>query len=262
MAEPLEPRGECRVVLVDGDARCLEYREHLERAGVEVVAETEDVREATRLVQGHRPRVVVLGMGSFGVPAKLQLLDEWVGAIPRVAPQVVVASADDSLYRMGLCLRHGARAYWLLGQSGQQLVDAVLHVADGRQRWPCELEERLVKMPQLRYLEHLSIILAAQGFVVKELAEAMREATGEPIGSRQARRFQDRARTKLEARTIAHAVAKVFQYGLWPSASGPWTWPDHGTSHQGPSPPALLVSGQAPRVPTRDRAADMRRPTA
>jgi two-component system, NarL family, response regulator NreC len=104
-------------------------RSLLEDAGISVVAEAADGLEALRLIEEHRPDLVILDIGmpklnGIDLAARVQKLDP--------APRVVILSmhADESYILRALAA--GARAYLLKDATDEDLLPAVRAVAAGK----------------------------------------------------------------------------------------------------------------------------------
>jgi two-component system response regulator NreC len=104
-------------------------RSLLEEGGVSVVAEAADGLEAVRLVEEHRPEVIIIDIGmpklsGIDVAARAQKLDR--------PPAVIILSmhADESYIIRALAA--GARAYLLKDATDEDLLPAVRAVASGR----------------------------------------------------------------------------------------------------------------------------------
>jgi len=104
-------------------------RSLLEEAGIPVVAEAADGLEAMRLVEAHRPELLILDIGmprlsGIEVAARSQKLER--------PPKVVILSmhADESYVIRALAA--GARAYLLKDATDEDLLPAVRAVAAGK----------------------------------------------------------------------------------------------------------------------------------
>ena len=117
-----------RVALVDDHAMFRTgVRAELEKAGVEVVAEAEDVDSAIRAIQATKPDVVLLDVhmpGGGGVEVLRR-----IGA--RVETTFLALSVSDAAEDVIGVIRAGARGYVTKNISGSELVDALQRVASG-----------------------------------------------------------------------------------------------------------------------------------
>jgi two-component system, NarL family, response regulator NreC len=104
-------------------------RSLLEEAGVSVVAEAADGLEAVRLIEEHRPDLLILDIGmprlsGIEVAARSQKLDRPPGVI------ILSMHADESYIIRALAA--GARAYLLKDATDEDLLPAVRAVAAGK----------------------------------------------------------------------------------------------------------------------------------
>ncbi len=117
------------VLLADDHAMFRQsLRALLEREGFEVVAEASDGREAVRLANTHRPRVVVL---DFSMPLLNGI--EAARQIRKRAPQsatILLTMFEEDDYVLG-ALAAGVRGYVLKAQAAVDLVTAIREVANG-----------------------------------------------------------------------------------------------------------------------------------
>ena len=117
-----------KVALVDDHAMFRTgVRAELEKAGVEVVAEAEDVDSAVRAIEAHRPDVVLLDVhmpGGGGV----EVLRRIGTRIPTTFLALSVSDAAEDVIGV---IRAGARGYVTKNISGAELVAALQRVAGG-----------------------------------------------------------------------------------------------------------------------------------
>ncbi len=117
-----------RVALVDDHAMFRTgVRAELEKAGVEVVAEAEDVDSAIRAIQSTKPDVVLLDVHMPG-GGGLEVLRR-IGT--RVETTFLALSVSDAAEDVIGVIRAGARGYVTKNISGSELVDALQRVASG-----------------------------------------------------------------------------------------------------------------------------------
>ncbi len=133
-----------RVLLADDHAMVRQgIRRFLEEAGdIEVVAEAGDGREALRLVGEHRPDVAVLDIRMpevTGVEATRRIKKQFPGV--RV---LILTAYDDDPYIFAL-LQAGADGYVLKTASGDELVQAVRTVHQGKSALSPEVATRVVQ---------------------------------------------------------------------------------------------------------------------
>jgi len=117
-----------KVALVDDHAMFRTgVRAELEKGGVEVVAEAEDVDSAVRAIEAHRPDVVLLDVhmpGGGGVEVLRR-----IGA--RIPTTFLALSVSDAAEDVIGVIRAGARGYVTKNISGVELVAALQRVAGG-----------------------------------------------------------------------------------------------------------------------------------
>ncbi|HEY76583.1 MAG TPA: response regulator transcription factor [Thermoflexia bacterium] len=133
-----------RVLLADDHAVVRQgIRRFLEEAGdIEVVAEAGDGREALRLVEEHRPNVAVLDIRMpevTGVEATRRIKEQF----PEVRVLILTAYDDDP-YIFAL-LQAGADGYVLKTASGDELVQAVRTVHQGKSALSPEVATKVVQ---------------------------------------------------------------------------------------------------------------------
>jgi two-component system response regulator NreC len=114
----------------------------VEQAGLSVVAEAADGLEAIRLIEEHRPDLVIMDIGmphlnGIEVAARSQKLDR--------PPRVVILSmhADESYIIRALAA--GARAYLLKDATDEDLLPALRAVAAGRNYFSAAVTTLLVE---------------------------------------------------------------------------------------------------------------------
>jgi DNA-binding NarL/FixJ family response regulator len=158
---------------------------------IEVVAEATDGDEALKLVERHRPDVLLLDLqmpGRDGIATLTALRERG-----RDVPVLVLTTFDDDELVLR-ALRAGAHGYLLKDVTLTQLVDAIRTLADGRTLIQPAVTERLLRaitqqppaddtpawprpLPLTgRELEILRLL--ASGFTNREIATALHLATG------------------------------------------------------------------------------------
>jgi DNA-binding NarL/FixJ family response regulator len=117
-----------KVALVDDHAMFRTgVRAELEKAGVEVVAEAEDVDSAVRAIEAHRPDVVLLDVHMPG-GGGLEVLRRIGSRVPTTFLALSVSDAAEDVIGV---IRAGARGYVTKNISGTDLVAALQRVASG-----------------------------------------------------------------------------------------------------------------------------------
>jgi DNA-binding NarL/FixJ family response regulator len=102
-------------------------RAELEKAGVEVVAEAEDVDSAVRAIEAHQPDVVLLDVHMPG-GGGLEVLRRIGSRVPSTFLALSVSDAAEDVIGV---IRAGARGYVTKNISGTDLVAALQRVAGG-----------------------------------------------------------------------------------------------------------------------------------
>jgi two-component system, NarL family, response regulator NreC len=141
---------------------------------IDVVAEAGDAESASRFVNGHRPRVLILDINMPG--------GSGLSAIPEIREQcpeteIVVLTMQDETAFAREALRAGVLGYILKEAASEELVKAVRMAAEGRTYLQPELGARLAAEPDKvtpddlseRELEVLRLI--ALGHTNNEIAE-------------------------------------------------------------------------------------------
>lgn len=210
---------EISVLLVDDHAVVREgYRRLLEWAGgIRVVAEASDGPEAVRLVQSHRPDVIVMDMampGVSGLDATRRILAH--------SPQsrVLIFSMHEEPIFAERALDGGARGYVTKSCAGEVLVEAVRAVARGEtfvRHPPLAVaarpgQEGVLAQLSARELEVLQLL--AQGFAL--------EAIGVRLGlsTKTIANYQSLIRQKLGAANSLQLIESAKRLGLVFGARG------------------------------------------
>ena len=118
-----------RIVLADDHHIVRQgLRALLEKAGLTVVAEAENGRDAVQLAQTHKPDAVVLDLMMpllNGLDAGREILQN------RYAAAVVLLTMRTEEHQIALALRAGIRGYLLKTQAAEDLVHAIREVMHG-----------------------------------------------------------------------------------------------------------------------------------
>ena len=143
---------------------------------IEVVAEAGDAESATRYVNGHRPRVLILDINMPG--------GSGLAAIPEIREQspeteIVVLTMQDETAFAREALQAGVLGYILKEAASEELVKAVRMAAQGRTYLQPELGARLAAEPEVSSPDDLSerelevLRLIALGHTNNEIAEKL-----------------------------------------------------------------------------------------
>lgn len=111
-------------------------------AGMQVVADTADGRQALELFQQHQPDVTLMDLrlpGMSGVSVITRIRSQFPKA------RIIVLTTYDGDEDIHRALDAGARGYLLKGMSGDDLMHAIRTVHSGKSRIPSEVAERLAE---------------------------------------------------------------------------------------------------------------------
>jgi two-component system response regulator NreC len=143
---------------------------------IEVVAEAGDAESASRYVNGHRPRVLILDINMPG--------GSGLTAIPEIREQspdtrIVVLTMQDETAFARQALQAGVLGYILKEAASEELVKAVRMAAEGRTYLQPELGARLAAEPERASRDDLSerelevLRLIALGHTNNEIADQL-----------------------------------------------------------------------------------------
>ncbi|MDQ7039902.1 MAG: response regulator transcription factor [Rhodothermus sp.] len=188
----------------------------LERQGCQVVAETGDGLEALRLVETHRPRLLLLDLSLKGLNG-LEVLRQ---ALRRVRSMrvLVLSMYDDDSYVVE-ALRSGAMAYVLKGSPVEELTRALEALYQGRRYLSAPLSERLLVQAEeapdlqdpydtLTDRERQILHLTAEGYTSREIAERLF------ISPRTVEKHRENLMTKLGLHSQAELIHYAIKRGL------------------------------------------------
>ncbi len=184
----------------------------LERQGCQVVAETGDGLEALRLVEAHRPRLLLVDLSLKGLNG-LEVLRQ---ALRRVRSMrvLVLSMYDDDSYVIE-ALRSGAMAYVLKGSPVEELTRALEALYQGRRYLSAPLSERLLAQAEetselqdpyetLTDRERQILHLTAEGYTSREIAERLFISP----------RTVEKHRENLMAKLGLHSQAELIHYAI------------------------------------------------
>ena len=210
-----------RVVVVDDQALMRTgFRMILESAGIDVVAEAADGREALDIVRQSRPDVVLMDIRMpelDGVEATRQLC-----ADPDVHSRVLILTTFDLDEYVYSALRAGAAGFLLKDTPPEQLIDAVRVVADGESLLAPSVTRRLVEefarnapattsapgIEELTERETEVLVAMARGLSNAEIAAALF------VGETTVKTHVGRVLMKLSVRDRVQAVVIAYESGL------------------------------------------------
>lgn len=193
-------------------------RQFLERSGkIQVIAEAGNGREAAQLIEQHQPDVAVL---DIQMPEMSGIeLTGWARSHYPAIGILVLTAYDDEPYVRAV-LRAGANGYVLKTASPDEIVRAVLEVAEGRDVLDPAMARRLITQPAAapqmlvepltdRELEILR--LAGKGLTNKAIG-VMLHISDRTVQNHLAHIFQ-----KMQAASRTEAVMRAVSLGLLPS---------------------------------------------
>jgi len=211
-----------RVVVVDDQALMRTgFRMILESAGIDVVAEAGDGREALDIVRQSRPDVVLMDIRMpelDGVEATRQLC-----ADPDVHARVLILTTFDLDEYVYSALRAGAAGFLLKDTPPEQLIDAVRVVADGESLLAPSVTRRLVEefarnapataaaapgLEDLTERETEVLVAMARGLSNAEIATALF------VGETTVKTHVGRVLMKLSVRDRVQAVVVAYESGI------------------------------------------------
>ena len=186
----------------------------LDRAGLEVVAEASNGREAVRLAEAYHPDIAVLDLG-MPLLNGLETARQVVEVSPRTGPVVLTMHAEDPYVLEAL--RAGVRGYVLKSQAAADLIQAIEQVSRGGLYVSPGVAGVLVQaylaktdLPPdpLTSREREVLQLVAEGKRTKEIAAALGVSV-KTVESHRARLMR-----KLQVRETAGLVRYAIRRGL------------------------------------------------
>jgi DNA-binding NarL/FixJ family response regulator len=138
-----EARQPARVVVVDDDEQLRgRLRAALQDAGLTVIAEADNGRDAIELAAHYKPDVMIMDIVMANIDG-LSATRQIVARAPTVRILLLTASDDVDLGMVGL--RAGAAGHQVKGVPAEQVVDAVRRMADGEPVVGPDLTWRLIE---------------------------------------------------------------------------------------------------------------------
>ncbi len=211
-----------RVVVVDDQALMRTgFRMILESAGIDVVAEAEDGRQALDIVRQCRPDVVLMDIRMpelDGVEATRQLTSD-----PDVEARILILTTFDLDEYVYGALQAGAAGFLLKDTPPEQLIDAVRVVADGESLLAPSVTRRLVEefarnapnptttptgLDELTDRETEVLVAMAQGLSNAEIAAELF------VGETTVKTHVGRVLMKLSVRDRVQAVVLAYESGI------------------------------------------------
>lgn len=212
-----------RVAVVDDQALMRTgFRMILESAGIEVVAEAENGRDALDIVRQNRPDVVLMDIRMpelDGVAATEQLM-----ADPSVETRILILTTFDLDEYVFAALQAGAAGFLLKDTPPEALIDAVQVIAAGDALLAPSITKRLIgefargamigspaDLPgfsELTDRETEVLVAMARGMSNAEIAEALY------VGETTVKTHVGRVLMKLGVRDRVQAVVAAYESGL------------------------------------------------
>lgn len=212
-----------RVAVIDDQALMRTgFRMILESAGIDVVAEAENGRDALDIVRRHRPDVVLMDIRMpelDGVAATEQLM-----ADPSVEARILILTTFDLDEYVFAALQAGAAGFLLKDTPPEALIDAVQVIAAGDALLAPSITKRLISefakgatvgkptdLPgfgELTERETEVLIAMARGMSNAEIAESLF------VGETTVKTHVGRVLMKLGVRDRVQAVVAAYESGL------------------------------------------------
>ncbi len=212
-----------RVAVVDDQALMRTgFRMILESAGIEVVAEAENGRDALDIVRRHRPDVVLMDIRMpelDGVAATEQLMGD-----PSVESRILILTTFDLDEYVFAALQAGAAGFLLKDTPPEALIDAVEVIAAGDALLAPSITKRLITefakgatvgspadLPgfgELTERETEVLVAMARGMSNAEIAESLY------VGETTVKTHVGRVLMKLGVRDRVQAVVAAYESGL------------------------------------------------
>jgi DNA-binding NarL/FixJ family response regulator len=181
-------------------------RSLLQAAGIRVVAEAADGREAVRLVEQHRPDVAILDIAMVGMNG-LEAAERMMARAPECG--VVMLSMHSAEEYIAKAARLGVRGYLIKDAAALELKKAVRAVARGGTYLPRGVSLRQGWFPessfeQLTLRQRETLQLIGEGKSTKEIASILRISV----------KTAETHRTQLMERLDIHEVAGLVRYAI------------------------------------------------
>jgi RNA polymerase sigma factor (sigma-70 family) len=192
-------------------------------AGVTIVAEASDGREALELVRKHRPDCAVLDVNMpelTGLEVAKALRDEeWDGAL------LILSMHDDPEYVLE-AIRAGADGYVLKDAAPAEVREALADVLAGREHLPDRVTHQLSvalreELERDRQRARLDQLTPREREVMTEIARGRtNRETGELLGisTRTVETHRLRVMNKLKLGSVAELTRFVIEFGIDPEA--------------------------------------------
>lgn len=209
-----------RVLLADDHQILREgIRRGFESAGVQVVGEASNGKEAIEAAHLHRPDVVVMDLSMpvmDGTDATRQIRLE----LPNV--QVVVLTMHDDVERTRAALDAGAAGYLSKGCSFADVLSTVKAVAAGETGLSPELASSMLKHAAAASTED-SILSARQTEILQSIADGLttkQVARDLSIAQKTVHNHLNAIYRKLDTQSLTHAVLSAVRLGIIDLDSG------------------------------------------
>lgn len=205
-----QPRQKVRVLIVDDHPIVRTGLMTLlgNERGIEIVGGVDSGEEAASFLDTHRIDVVLLDL-RMPKTSGLEILPRLVKRLH--APKVMILSSfeyEEEIYRAA---KSGASGYLIKSSSGQQIVDAIFAVADGKEHFPEAIAARMAERenrPGLSPREQEVLLMLSKGLTNKEIAHVLQ------LSQFTVRNHIIHIMEKLEASSRTEALSIAVQQGL------------------------------------------------
>jgi DNA-binding NarL/FixJ family response regulator len=215
--------GQPTVVVADDQALVRGgFRMILASAGIEVVAEAADGKEAVAAALKHRPDVVLMDIrmpGMDGLEATRQILAARPPDVPTPGPRIIILTTFDLDQYVYAALAAGASGFLLKDVSPEHLIAAVQLVRSGDALLAPSITRRLVERfaPRAMPGHDLSVLTPREGEVLRLIARGLSNAelaTELTLSEATVKTHVARILTKLGLRDRVQGVVLAYESGL------------------------------------------------
>ena len=215
--------GQPTVVVADDQALVRGgFRMILNSAGIEVVAEAADGKEAVAAALKHRPDVVLMDIrmpGMDGLEATRQILAARPPNVPTPGPRIIILTTFDLDQYVYAALAAGASGFLLKDVSPEHLIAAVQLVRTGDALLAPSITRRLVERfaPHAMPGHDLSVLTPREREVLRLIARGLSNAelaTELTLSEATVKTHVARILTKLGLRDRVQGVVLAYECGL------------------------------------------------
>lgn len=219
----MSPEAPIRVLLADDHLVVRKgIRQFLEADdGIRVIAEADDGEQAIEMIREHKPDVAVL---DIRMPVKTGIdVTRWVRSNEPSTGVLVLTAFDDDAYVLAV-LKAGANGYVLKTADGEEIVEAVRAVDEGKSALDPEVARKVMNqvsggsivdgLEELTSRELEVLTLVAQGYTNKAIGVQL------GISDRTVQGHLAKIFGKLQASSRTEAVMRAVSSGWLPSDLG------------------------------------------